>query len=137
MVAYKQQSEVEAIEVVEGESVALADEEVAELAARLDERLAPPFEKRRILQRLGEDAGPRAVSTLRQYCADPDPSLAGAAEEALAAALARTPQGAGYDRNSPCPCGSGDKWKHCCAREEFRWRDARRGRREKLTSAWR
>ena len=40
------------------------------------------------------------------------------------------------ERNSPCPCGSGAKWKHCCANEGGRWLDARRAR-EKISAAWR
>jgi hypothetical protein len=33
------------------------------------------------------------------------------------AALATSGSAAALGRNSPCPCGSGRKFKHCCARK--------------------
>ena len=135
MVAILEQREELELEPAEREE--LGDEEIEAMALRLGERLAPPFEKRRILQRLAQDAGPRAVSVLRAYAREPDPGFEQQADDALGKALARTPEGAGYDRNSPCPCGSGAKWKHCCAGERFKWSEGGRRKRDKISEAWR
>jgi len=40
-------------------------------------------------------------------------------------------------RNAPCPCGSGAKWKHCCAEEQADWSATRRVRRKDLRAPWR
>jgi len=40
------------------------------------------------------------------------------------------------DRNAPCPCGSGRKYKHCCLRDEYQERvdyiDAKKQEQERL-----
>lgn len=109
---------------------------VEALSAKLDERL-PAFEKRVALAALGALGDPRAVGTLRAYLAEPDPGLERDADRALERALAASPEGRGYDRNSPCPCGSGNKWKHCCAGERIRWSDERRTRQAEVSAPWR
>lgn len=45
--------------------------------------------------------------------------------------------GGPVERNAPCPCGSGAKWKHCCAGERFKWSEGGRRKREKISAAWR
>ena len=111
--------------------------DVEQLAARLDERLAPNFEKREILAALGALGGPRAEQVLQAYLVDPDPGLEALALSALEQARAASPEGGGYGRNSPCPCGSGAKWKHCCAGERIDWSRERRTLRADLSAPWR
>lgn len=94
--------------------------------------------KELLLAGLSLQAGPRAVLALRSYLAEPDPGLEELAHAALEAALLRTPRGQGYDRNSECPCGSGAKWKHCCAREDRAWSTVRtRGGRQVISEGGR
>ncbi|MBS2032659.1 MAG: SEC-C domain-containing protein [Deltaproteobacteria bacterium] len=111
--------------------------DVDQLGARLDERLAPAFEKKEILAALGALGGPRAEQLLAGYLVDPDPGLEHLAMMALVQARAASPEGAGYSRNSPCPCGSGAKWKHCCAGEQTAWSRERRTIRADLNELWR
>jgi len=111
--------------------------DVEALEARLDDRLASRVEKAMVLAELGAAGGPRAEQALRRYLGDPDPGLEASAHAALAEAQAGSPEGAGYDRNSPCPCGSGAKWKHCCAGERIDWSRERRTHRADLNAPWR
>ena len=103
--------------------------DVNALAERLEERLAPAWEKREILFALGALGGPTAAQVLRRYLCEPDPGLEQAAQEALEQALHE----GSSDRNSPCGCGSGAKWKHCCARERIDWSETRRTHRAEIS----
>jgi len=93
--------------------------------------------RRRALAALGDHGGPEALGALRRYLIDPDPGLEQAAMAALERAMASSPRGAGYDLNSPCACGSGEKWKHCCARGHVAWQDTRRTHRAKVSGTGR
>jgi preprotein translocase subunit SecA len=68
-----------------------------------------------------QTAAPQSATAAQAAVASPEPAVA------EAAALARTPVLAGFDeadqstwgnpgRNDPCPCGSGEKFKHCHGR---------------------
>ena len=129
MVAVRKWREVEAWEELAVNPLL----EVSTLSERLSERLTPAWEKLEILSALGERGGPEAVQVLRQYLAEPDPGL----EDAAQLALERGLRGGDCDRNSPCGCGSGAKWKHCCAKERFDWSKTRRTRRADISAPWR
>lgn len=107
--------------------------DAGELAARLEDRRAAPWEKREALAALGALGGPEATQALLRYLAEPDPGL----ELAAQAALEQVMESGVGDRNSACPCGSGAKWKHCCARDQFDWSTTRRTRKVDRDAPWR
>lgn len=110
--------------------------DVAQHVAELDAPLGADI-KRGALTALGAHGGPEALGALQRYLADPDPGLEQAALDALERAMSSSPRGAGYDRNSPCACGSGEKWKHCCARGQVAWQDTRRTDRATISGSGR
>jgi uncharacterized protein YecA (UPF0149 family) len=116
----------QAVARVEASAKQWSEEDAERRALELYDPATRLLFKELLIAGLSIQAGPRAVLALRSYLAEPDPGLEDLALAALEAALRQTPEGAGYDRNSPCPCGSGAKWKHCCAREDGAWSTVRR-----------
>lgn len=93
------------------------ESEVGQLAARLYEEGATRRERQELLAFLARHGTARAASELQRFLERCEPGLRRFAELAYEEALGRAePASRTLGRQDPCPCGSGRKFKDCCAR---------------------
>jgi hypothetical protein len=107
----------------------LPPEEVERLGRALLDKKSPVLERKKALMLLGHRGSIEAYRILKHFVRKPPPELKVWAEMAfdecktfLASELTDDiKSGANFilskvGRNSPCPCGSGKKYKHCCGK---------------------
>ena len=108
---------LEAREAVPGQAGEVPDHEVGALAARLHEAGATREERKELLVFLARHGSARAASELQRFVERSEPGLERFAELAYEEALQHAaPASRCLGRQDPCPCGSGHKFKDCCAR---------------------
>ena len=95
---------------------AVPEQELGRLAARLYEPQTGPAVRKRLLVYLAHHGSARAASELQRFVEHASPDLRKLAERALEEALLASAPASWCLRSSdPCPCGSGDTFKGCCA----------------------
>jgi uncharacterized protein YchJ len=104
-------------ESLPGQPEALPEQELGALAAQLHDRRAGTEERKRLLVFLAHHGSERAVVELQRFVDRAGPELRRFAELALDEALQISGSASRrLGRSDPCPCGSGRKFKDCCAR---------------------
>lgn len=104
-------------ETLPGQPEALPEDEVGALASQLYQRSARPDDKKRILVFLAHHKSARATSELQRFVERAGPELRRFAELAFEEAVqSASPATRCLGRSYSCPCGSGRKFKDCCAR---------------------
>ncbi len=108
---------LEAQQSAPGQPGEVPEGEVGRLAARLYEDGASRQERKELLAFLARHGTARATSELQRFLERCAPDLRRFAELAYEEALGRAaPATRTLGRQDPCPCGSGRKFKDCCAR---------------------
>ncbi|MGC4122086.1 MAG: SEC-C metal-binding domain-containing protein [Myxococcales bacterium] len=108
---------LEAQESAHGQPGEVPESEIGRLAARLYESGATREERKELLAFLAHHGTARATSELQRFVERCEPGLLRFAELAYEEALGRAqPAARTLGRQEPCPCGSGSKFKDCCAR---------------------
>jgi hypothetical protein len=102
-------------EEILGQPEVLPDEEIESLAKRLYETGIDPRERQRILVFLARQGSPCAIAQLRRFVELAGSEVQSFARLALEEALVLSEQPKRIGRNDACPCGSGRKFKDCCA----------------------
>ena len=107
---------LQAHEALPGQPEAVPETEIGQLAAQLYERGGTDH-KKHLLVFLAHHGSARAASELQKFAERTGPELKRFAELALEEASERAaPAARCLGRHDPCPCGSGRKFKDCCAR---------------------